>query len=319
MKGNFGRRAGLGPAPPILAMVALLLTLGVVATTPLAFAKYVASGMVTASARVAKFSFGVVSTQPETRGMYNAGGVMTAPPRGPFEDDETWEEVAVYPSGSNTLLFDLPLFDTEYYDRGGSSTKTVISKNNDMVIAPGVNGISDHNTSSPGGQWLPGANIPANNPNNSGTDCRKAIVFKNNSEVAVKYKLELVPDSLLVGGPGIGGGVMNLGVWLDDTGALLYRQRWHPNAGTMATFTGWNNGQFGGTNGVNILRDTTVLAPGEEETLLIDYSWEFSQSDTYPNPEVYGWDEPDTALGLLAAKQDIYFNPRFELTVTQVD
>ena len=54
MKAKSKRLAG--PTPPILAMVALLLTLGVVATTPLAFAKYVASGMVTASARVAKWA-----------------------------------------------------------------------------------------------------------------------------------------------------------------------------------------------------------------------------------------------------------------------
>jgi len=46
-----------GKAPPVLAMLVLLLTVGVVATTPLAFAKYVASANAAATARVAKWDF----------------------------------------------------------------------------------------------------------------------------------------------------------------------------------------------------------------------------------------------------------------------
>jgi len=55
MKVNNGKQAG--PAPPVLAMIALLLAIGVAGTTPIAFtqAKYTAQGMVTASARVAKW------------------------------------------------------------------------------------------------------------------------------------------------------------------------------------------------------------------------------------------------------------------------
>jgi len=63
MKCNIARRAG--QAPPVLAMLALLLTVGVVATTPLAMAKYVASGTVSASARVAKWDV-KFTTQPDT-------------------------------------------------------------------------------------------------------------------------------------------------------------------------------------------------------------------------------------------------------------
>jgi len=67
MKGNIGRR--VGPAPPILAVVALLLTLGVVATAPLAYARYVAAATFEASARVAKW-------QPEFRYGYRNTGTV---------------------------------------------------------------------------------------------------------------------------------------------------------------------------------------------------------------------------------------------------
>jgi len=53
MKGNTGRRAG--QASPVLVLLALLLTVGVVATTPLAFAKYATNAMASASVQVAKW------------------------------------------------------------------------------------------------------------------------------------------------------------------------------------------------------------------------------------------------------------------------
>ena len=54
MKGKIIRSRG--NAPPVVTLVALLLALGVAATTPLAFAKYYGNGSVTASARVAKWA-----------------------------------------------------------------------------------------------------------------------------------------------------------------------------------------------------------------------------------------------------------------------
>jgi hypothetical protein len=53
MKGKFRRRAG--PAPPILALAALVVALLVAATTPLALAKYVANGTGSATGTVAKW------------------------------------------------------------------------------------------------------------------------------------------------------------------------------------------------------------------------------------------------------------------------
>ena len=45
-----------GGAPPVLALAALLLTIGVVASTPFVFAKYAANGTAGASAKVAKWA-----------------------------------------------------------------------------------------------------------------------------------------------------------------------------------------------------------------------------------------------------------------------
>lgn len=76
MKGNFRRR--VGPAPPILAVVALLLTIGVVATTPLAYAKYAHSATVTASARVALWDLEITQA-PSTTGIGFVSGAAQSP------------------------------------------------------------------------------------------------------------------------------------------------------------------------------------------------------------------------------------------------
>jgi hypothetical protein len=72
MKGKFRRRAG--PAPPILALAALVVALLVAATTPLAVAKYVANGTGSASGTVAKWKF-YYYTEGDTnpRGIWSGG------------------------------------------------------------------------------------------------------------------------------------------------------------------------------------------------------------------------------------------------------
>jgi len=65
MKGS--KRQRTGPAPPVLAVVALLLAVGVVATAPLTFtfAKYYTEGTALASGRVAKWDI-VLDSPVET-------------------------------------------------------------------------------------------------------------------------------------------------------------------------------------------------------------------------------------------------------------
>ena len=53
MKRKFSWR---GTTPPVLAMIALMLTLGVVGTIPVAYAKYTTSASITATGQVAKWS-----------------------------------------------------------------------------------------------------------------------------------------------------------------------------------------------------------------------------------------------------------------------
>ncbi|MCL1887560.1 MAG: hypothetical protein FWF96_01650 [Kiritimatiellaeota bacterium] len=74
MKSNIGRRAA--PATPVLAIVALLLTIGVVATTPLAFAKYAANATVAASARVAKWDVVFTQHPSAVHAAYNEAGTF---------------------------------------------------------------------------------------------------------------------------------------------------------------------------------------------------------------------------------------------------
>ena len=158
-------------SPPVLALAALVLTVGVVATTPLALARYVTTATVSASARVAKFSF--VATTAQHNGL---GGD---------------KEIATAPGVSSSNDFTIPLFDNEYYSAmwAISGTKSVESYNGDPVIAPGV-----------GHAWGP----LANNPNffihtgygghgNGGV----YLTFDNKSEVAVRFKLEYLGSSNL--------------------------------------------------------------------------------------------------------------------------
>ena len=268
-----------GPAPPILAMVTLLLTLGMVATTPLALAKYVASATVTASARVAKFSFKVTTTE-----FKNQGGE---------------KEIAV--TAGVATPFTIPLFDTEYYASGASSgTPTVQSSNGDLVIAPGVNS---------------GEGIPVNNPNkNSSSDSRKVFVLKNESEVAVTYRLEFVPSS--VSGHAYNTNPFEVTTYLQD-GTHLGTTYLHRQGTIYNTAYGQDFKMRDTKNGPS----PKVLQPGDEETLLFDFRWWYYWGDQGINPAtgLGNADEGDTALGKAAVNADIWVEPQFLLTVEQVD
>ncbi|MCL2433492.1 MAG: hypothetical protein FWD16_03110, partial [Clostridia bacterium] len=188
-------------------------------------------------------------------------------------------------------------------------------------------------------------NLPANNLNlnNNGTrppvnntaidgsaDSRKKIIFENRSEVTVRYKLEFDISSLFTGGASSVIGVVN--VWgFNSAGNTLHGGYRGYMGGTATSVT--DLGTIGtATSGFVTLTPPansgwTILAPGASETLLLEFCWEFSQgyveqptgSGLTPVATHDVWDYPDTALGLAAAKGDIFIEPKFKLTVEQVD
>ena len=279
----------LGQVPPAIVVVVLALTIGVIATTPLAFAKYFTEGIVTLGARVARFSF-VSDTQA-------CGGL------GGRQD--------IIALAAVSQEFTLPLFDKEYYGRApNGSVKTVVSSLGDAVVAPGINGITDANYEDNPDY---AQNLPATNGNLFAPDDSRIVVkFVNESEVAVRYKLEYDRYSVvntLGGNPTIG--VWNIRMWdKTSTGAIgtsLYSLRPYQDSFPVS--------------GDVTVRDWTILTPGGEDELVMSFSWEFCQG-SYPNGDteyVDGWDNVDTALGIAAAKGNIYFEPKFKVTVEQID
>jgi len=298
--------------------VALLLLFGVwVSSTMISgtLAKYAASGLGTASARFAAFSFVV-----DTKTCAGLGG--------------TQEIVTIPGIGATTSQsFTLPLFDTDYYGRTpNNGIKTVISNDGNPVVAPGINGISDYwyNPGSPGTAgtiWSAfyEENKPANNSANFNTasDYRKKVVFENKSEVTVRYKLEFDLNSLasITDGNGVMVGVWNLGVWTSG-GTLLSHSRFHRSSDNPAAAGTLSRSDYPAQYSTpGLLRDWTTLGPNASETLLMELSWEFTQN-IFPNTAstaTNSWDRPDTALGLAAANGAIWFDPKFILTVEQVD
>ena len=77
MKSNIGRRTA--PATPVLAIVALLLAIGVVGTTPWVFAKYTASATVSASGKVAKWNTYYYTETATPGGLWSPGSTAYRP------------------------------------------------------------------------------------------------------------------------------------------------------------------------------------------------------------------------------------------------
>jgi len=178
-------------------LVGYLLLAAVISTSILAgtgtWAKYAAAGEAQANARVAKFSF-VAGSQK-----YLGGGDWAVVNSSVDDEDpdvivagKHWREIAIT-SGASTL-FELPLFDYEYSgtDSSLASTATVQGVDDEIVVAPGI-GNSHGN--------------PMHNPNTNANV--QYFDFRNDSEVTVRFKVEIDPSSstggadIFVGSPWI--------------------------------------------------------------------------------------------------------------------
>ena len=292
-------------------------------------AKYIASGTVTASARVARFSFTVGSNQR------NGTTSFESTPSNPLSlphGKATWTQIA---TTVGPVTFTLPLFDVEYLGRGTTAgTSTVISRTidgaRDLVVAPGINGYVDNGSAYSGSGstanigW--NANLPRYNTNVlAANDCRKMFVFKNDSEVAVKYTLTYDPASVVVNPASTVVGVFNVMSWLYKSSSDISLRLHHRGyMMTPATPAGAQSADVVANDGAKVLRQSGTLAPGDYEILLLDYCWEFDQQSNG------GWDVPDSVLGMRAAQYlrgdagapslaDITVKPVFTLSVEQVD
>ena len=209
-----------------------------------------------------------------------------------------WNEAVTLTSigTSNPHVFNLSLFDTQYKGTTGS-TPTVKSGRDDIVVAPGT-----------GTSWWSPNGQPNTNPYGDYFYCE----FKNNSEVAVEYKLEY--------DPGVFDNLYNAaGSFTDDqnpyASLIAYDSNWVGlGPGGAGGFIYHNNtyGLGGRTKGITTIQTKTLL-PGETDALYLALGWDFDWYGQGPADAV------DTALGKAAASGDIYIAPEFILTITQID
>ena len=245
-----------------LRLALCLLAAAVIGTSvfTVSLAKYVAAAAGEATARVAKFSF---VTNPTPGSAPETGKKQIAVDAGKVE------------------VFNVPLFDTAYYKPHawvdgpypGDTTKTVISSLSDAVVAPGVGlGFGPNATT---------ANDLVDLGEGAGYYGYRTVTFKNDSEVAVRYKFT-VEDS-----PSL----QSLPI------CVLARQTeiWSLLAGATLT----------GDTGVPGWR---MLEPGGEDNLHFGFIW-FFDGVNYPSATL-SWlagmgvtfdDERDSLLGLAAA------------------
>jgi len=139
------------------------------------WAKYVATGMGTASARIAKFSVRVGGQKYDSA---NKNWKAAS-------DASYWDEIVTLDgiNPSKVQSFELPLFDYEYATTTRGTTTTVSSVVNsdgsrDLVIAPGTSLLGSSQ----------------NNPNTEGYNTAGSegsiIVVSNDSEVTIRFKIE---------------------------------------------------------------------------------------------------------------------------------
>jgi len=266
-------------------------------------AKYVANGVGSDTARYAAFSFVVGSQKYKNDGTgdwYSKNSSI-----GPATSDY-WNEI-VTGDGINSAImqsFEVPLFDYEYRpDTPGVASPTIKSKNKELVIAPGCT-------------------YASNNPNIP-WDPYKHICLRNDSEVTVSYKVEFDPAGLFQAGLGQ---VYEIYTWSGPTDSLTHRYNgiWRiwAGGGTWTYSAGYPNETlpFPTDDTVHTYMNTiteicppVVLAPGEDDGFFVGFNWRFNWDQ---------WrDADDTALGLAAATtpSGIWVNPKFIITVTQVD
>ena len=298
-------------------VMALLLCIGAWGSTALltatpTWAKYYTTGDGEAEARFAAFSFLVGSRKTHNIAVQDDPAKYT--PRGLFDltaagarmtdaygntlltrtaSENTWNEIALVAGTATT--FELPLFDYEYYglqdwyelDAYGDRVEpnvlhnepfgnvaTVKSSNFDLLTAPGVGFRNEYNEG-----------LVKNNPNVRGPkDEYKHFTVKNESEVAVKYKLEVSSAS------NFGGNTYKLEMWRSKSNFTDYvpLHGHEVNAGSLPT----------------IYTGTSMLMPGESEILYYDLWWRFSNAR----------DQADSQLGLNA---QIYLKLQAELAALE--
>jgi len=170
------------------------------------WAKYVASATVTASARVAKFSFLVGSMKPDANGDYTGPTKTKGGTPSTYWNGNTlagyWEQVVKVAGTANLFVqtISVPMFAKEYDHKSPARTATVQSSNKDALVAPGIG----HHVDWPASSAQGNPNYSSSQGRNSyvtaldgyldggGTD----LVFRNDSEVAVRYKVEYDRRSL---------------------------------------------------------------------------------------------------------------------------
>ena len=184
----------------ILLLALTMATVGAVMSTN-TLGKYVAAGLGTSEARIAKFSFAVGSWKTENPtdkyAPYNFGGT---PYNGIFGSGAMgpryWEQI-VTPTGIGTnsiQTITVPMFSNAYQHNSTTALgNTVQSSDDALVIAPGIG----HHVDAAVGN--PNYSFGASNPNypglasdGGGTD----LMFYNNSEVTIRYKVEYDSFSL---------------------------------------------------------------------------------------------------------------------------
>lgn len=196
----------------VLLRASAYLLLAVIASMSLltgTWAKYIASATVSASARVARFSFLVGSMKPDANGGYTGTaktkGGSPSTYWGGNNPADYWEQVVKVAGTGNLFVqtISVPMFAKEYDHRDPARTATVRSSNSDALVAPGIG----HHVDWPAGNAQGNPNYsssvaPGKNSyvtalegaylDGGGTD----LVFRNDSEVAVRYKVEYDRRSL---------------------------------------------------------------------------------------------------------------------------
>jgi len=276
---------------------ALALLVGVWATTCLlgeaTWAKYVAGGTGSDSARYAAFDFMVGSCK------YNRGGKSWSAKN---NTSDYWDQIVVIGNITSTSptaeTFTVPMFDWKY--KHNASGATTVESNGDLVVAPGVGHHVDFPLNNPnygsiyGGVWNDGGD-------NGGTN----LYYKNNSEVTVRYRV--LYDAANSNVRGIPFYIRGDGAcpWFRTDQATGLKVVTDTSAGQPAN-SGWR-----------------VLAPNTAEMRQICWDWAFESSGVWHGLAVgsdYPNDAFDTALGKAAAAgSNTDIKLAFRLEVEQVD
>ena len=225
-------------------------------------AKYVAAaGGVADPPRVAKFSFVTGSRKYLGSGWEEQNTAIDAGAFGGYDPSKQFREIAV--SSGAVTSFEMPLFDFEYLSPVKSSGSgliwnwfngplppetTVTSKNGQLVAAPGT-----------GLNMGQGKNNPNAPHNNNAEGAYHTFQFRNDSEVAVRYKLSIVSTA----------------ADLQNVPIYVYAPA-KPGAG-------WELAVGAVMTGSSALAEWNMLPPGGSDELKMGWFWAFDKNG-------YGWD-----------------------------